>query len=350
MNIDYTLWPNTDGNLGNKKVQIPDGVNVQWPDGDILVGNFVYKNGIVSAMVDTKALIANDSKTTTIPYDYFDVTFESIKEGDMTFIQGERCKYFTINYISGTSEPETPSYTELTNVRIGETQQINTQYIPSSEKLLYEIRCKINNEILVSDYIFYYKADRIFYGLSISRSGTKYDYACLINPGWISYNWGSSSPDITQMHTIKILESILSNEPGNISDYAIMSVDDTIFYTEVPFSFDLEEMWNNSFSLMNNLSPLYIGMGPEGSSTYDLTVEWFKIYNGSYNEEDLVCDMIPAQIENGTQGLFDKKRNIFLPIETITENAATYSLRNNSPTIEEIIRMIAEEKGISLES
>ena len=70
----------------------------------------------------------------------------------------------------------------------------------------------------------------------------------------------------------------------------------------------------------------------------------------SNNEEDLVCDMIPAQIENGTRGLFDKKRNIFLPVETITENVATYSLRNNSPSIDEIINAMAEEKGISLDN
>ena len=188
MSFNYSLWPNPDGQLGKNKIKIPDGVTVEWPDGDALVGKFVYKDGKLVGFVDNKALTVNDSKSTTFPYDYVNIQVDKSLEGVMTFNKGERTKYLTINYISGTSEPETPSYTELTNVRIGETQQINTQYIPSSEKLLYEIRCKINNEILVSDYIFYYKADRIFYGLSISRSGTKYDYACLINPGWISYN------------------------------------------------------------------------------------------------------------------------------------------------------------------
>ena len=57
MNIDYTLYPNAGGILGQTKVQIPDGVTTQWPDGDALVNNFIYKDGKLSGFVDTKALI-----------------------------------------------------------------------------------------------------------------------------------------------------------------------------------------------------------------------------------------------------------------------------------------------------
>lgn len=349
MNIDYSLFPNLDGNLGQNKVKIPDGVNVQWPDGDILVGNFVYKNGIVSALIDTKALIANDSKTTTIPYDYFDVTFESIKEGDMTFIQGERCKYFTINYIFGTSEPETPSYTELTSVRIGETQQINTQYIPTPNNFLFEIRCKINNLGSIPDnydFIFHYKngpnMESLFPHVSYNAYQGLFTPYCVV---WANTPL-TGKLDLSDSHTIKREESSISDE--TTPAYApILAIDDSIRINSVPFTID-PDSWETSFGNASELvEKETLCVAP---SIIDLTVEWFKIYDGSYNEEDLVCDMIPAQIENGTQGLFDKKRNIFLPIETITENAATYSLRNNSPTIEEIIRMIAEEKGISLES
>ena len=91
MNINYKLWPNTDGNLGNIKVQIPTGIgDDKWPDGDALVGNFVYKNGIVSALVDTKALTVNDSKSTTFPYDYVNIQVDKSLEGTMTFYKGER--------------------------------------------------------------------------------------------------------------------------------------------------------------------------------------------------------------------------------------------------------------------
>ena len=103
MSIDYTLWPNADGKLGDIKVQIPDGVNTFWPEGDALVHNFVYKDGKLAGFVDTKALTTNDSKSTTINYDYVNIHLDSIKEGDITFNRGERSKYFTVTYGSGSS-------------------------------------------------------------------------------------------------------------------------------------------------------------------------------------------------------------------------------------------------------
>ena len=43
-NIDYSLWPNVDGELGKIKVAIPTNAE-DWPEGDALVGNFVYNDG-----------------------------------------------------------------------------------------------------------------------------------------------------------------------------------------------------------------------------------------------------------------------------------------------------------------
>lgn len=194
MNLDYSLFPNLDGNLGQNKVKIPDGVNVQWPDGDILVGNFVYKNGIVSALVDTKALIANDSKTTTIPYDYFDVTFESIKEGDMTFIQGERCKYFTVSYVTdedsdgedddggsgSTPDSGDLTYTDLESLTLTSSEFIDTQMVPPAD-LLFKIDHKIEQGT-VSDsnhaIIFFNTSDTNFVteGLPIYFIDSRYLY------------------------------------------------------------------------------------------------------------------------------------------------------------------------------
>ena len=97
-NLQNSIWPNEGGTLGQIKVQIPDGINTTWPEGDALVGNFVYKNGKLVGFVDTKALIANDSKTTTFPYDYVNIQVDKSLEGVMTFNKGERTKYFTVTY------------------------------------------------------------------------------------------------------------------------------------------------------------------------------------------------------------------------------------------------------------
>jgi hypothetical protein len=95
-NIDYTLWPNANGNLGEIKVQIPDGVTTTWPEGDALVGNFVYNKGKLVGFVDTKALIANDSKTSTFPYEYVNISLPSIAEGEMTYNYNQ-CAHFILN-------------------------------------------------------------------------------------------------------------------------------------------------------------------------------------------------------------------------------------------------------------
>ena len=98
-NLQNPLWPNTDGNLGNIKVQIPTGTDsdtIKWPTGDALVGNFVYQNGKLVGFVDTKALIANDSKSTIFPYEYVNIYLPSIAEGEMTY-NHDQCTYFILN-------------------------------------------------------------------------------------------------------------------------------------------------------------------------------------------------------------------------------------------------------------
>lgn len=135
MNMDYTLWPNPDGNLGNLKVQIPDGVTTQWPDGDALVNNFIYKDGKLVGFVDTKALIENESKSTVMPYDFVDITVDKRLETIMTFEKGERCKYFNINY--EVMLPE--GYKRLQYLESTGTQYIDTGIKLSSES---EVGCE----------------------------------------------------------------------------------------------------------------------------------------------------------------------------------------------------------------
>ena len=95
-NLQNSIWPNAGGTLGQIKVQIPDGVNTPWPTGDALVHNFVFNEGKLVGFVDTKALIANSSKTTTFPYDYVNISLPSIAEGEMTY-NHDQCTYFVLN-------------------------------------------------------------------------------------------------------------------------------------------------------------------------------------------------------------------------------------------------------------
>ena len=126
--IDYTLWPNPDGNLGNNKVQIPDGVATLWPDGDALVDNFIYKDGKLVGFVDNKALINNDSKTSNIPYDYFEIHLENFSEGDITFNLGERCQNFIVTYGS-TNSGDTVTFKYKGCTTVDEVKAVDPDYL-----------------------------------------------------------------------------------------------------------------------------------------------------------------------------------------------------------------------------
>ena len=123
--LQNSIWPNPDGNLGKNKTAIPDGVNEikrilrcgisQYSFG--LIHNFVYKDGKLVGFVDTKALIVNDDKNTTIPYECVNINLDNILEDTMTITQGERCKYLTTAY-ADVIEFLTPKLKEL----LGETK------------------------------------------------------------------------------------------------------------------------------------------------------------------------------------------------------------------------------------
>lgn len=107
--LQNSIWPNTDGKLGTIKTEIPDGTTNPWPEGDALIGKFVYKNDRLVGFVDTKALTLNSSKKTTINYDYTEISLPCISEGDLTITRGSRSKYFKVKW--GTTvetEPDIP--------------------------------------------------------------------------------------------------------------------------------------------------------------------------------------------------------------------------------------------------
>lgn len=91
----FEYWP-TNGQLGSTKFTMPTNAE-DWPSGDALVGNFVYKEGELVDFIDTKALIVNDSKTTTINYDYVNIELP-FAEDAMTINRGPRNKYLIIKF------------------------------------------------------------------------------------------------------------------------------------------------------------------------------------------------------------------------------------------------------------
>ena len=92
MKIDYDLW-NTTG----ESITIPTNAE-DWPAGDALVGNFVYNQGKLAGFVNTSALVANSSSSTTFPYDYVNIQVDKSLEGVMTFNGSDRTKYLTVTY------------------------------------------------------------------------------------------------------------------------------------------------------------------------------------------------------------------------------------------------------------
>ena len=369
MNIDYSLFPNLDGNLGQIKVKIPDGINTRWPDGDALVENFIYKNGKISAIVDTKALIVNDSKTTIIPYDYFDVTFESIKEGDMTFIQGERCKYFTVSYVTdedsngedddggsgSTPDSGDLTYTDLESLTLTSSEFIDTQMVPPAD-LLFRIDYQFNEDSPIDDshlIMWFVGKEDLYETVGCQAYLISSDYTTVLHPAALAYsNWNMIAVDYKRHTMVRFPSSLATSiKAGNSCIYFEEGGQPYPQFGGMPFDYDssIVNPLYNSFPLTPTL--LFNSKGDNTISGCSITYYSIKLYSGSYDDSSLIADMRPVQASNGQKGLYCNVRKIFMPVQTATETAATtYSLRNNSPNIEEIIRMIAEEKGISLEA
>lgn len=139
--IDFTLYPNLNGQLGQNKVAIPDGVTTFWPDGDALVENFIYKDGKLVGLIDTKALIENDSKTTVLPYDYVDITLDKRLETLMTFNAGERCKHLNVKYDIFLPK----GYKRLEYLESTGTQYLPTLHFQESLTAYVEIDCQFTS-------------------------------------------------------------------------------------------------------------------------------------------------------------------------------------------------------------
>lgn len=132
--IDFTLYPNLNGQLGQNKVQIPDGINTFWPDGDALVENFVYKDSKLVGIVDTKALINNEASSTTFPYDFVEITLDDELENTLTINKGERTKYLNIKFSSEIDQLILPDgYKRLEYLESTGAQHIHTNIFATNE-------------------------------------------------------------------------------------------------------------------------------------------------------------------------------------------------------------------------
>ena len=138
-----SIWP-SNGIIGSEQIQIPDGINTKWPEGDALVGNFVYKEGKLAGFVDCKSLVINDSKTTVIPYYYAELELPSILKDTMTITGGERCKNLIVNCLEDAAVFITPMMKEI----LGDAKFL-TEFIKEENKLIVHTD-RLDDEILTT--------------------------------------------------------------------------------------------------------------------------------------------------------------------------------------------------------
>ncbi len=288
MTINYDLWPNTGGTLGENKVQIPDGIEVKWPDGDAFVGNFVYKDGKLAGFVDTKALIVNENTTTTFPYDYVDISLPSIQEGTLTVNRGERCKYLNIKFYNHEWLPG--GFTELEYLESSGTQYINTGIVTdgtytisarmqlfSGNKDVWGRRSNNGNA----------EGNTSPYGNSLLNT---YNEALVaINYVWRGYNRNSPF-DLKQTHDYVVTEGKkafivdgVSQSISALNQWAVKAV-------------NLDNL--SHFLFWSNASANVTRLGKASASIYS-----FRMQDGAGN---VVLDFVPVLNADGVPGMYDK--------------------------------------------
>jgi hypothetical protein len=104
----------------------------------------LFKNGELVGLVDTKSLVINDSKSTTIPYDYANADFPNILKDTMTITGGERCKNLIISCFEDAAVYITPMLKEI----LGDAKFI-TEFIKEENKLIVHTD-RLDNETLTT--------------------------------------------------------------------------------------------------------------------------------------------------------------------------------------------------------
>ena len=123
----FQYWP-SDGQLGSTKFTMPTNAE-DWPSGDALIGNFVYNEGKLVDFIDIKALVANESKSTTFPYDYVNIQVDKSLEDVMTFNRGERTKNLTITYTESGNSGDTVMFKYRGCKTVDDVKAIDPDYL-----------------------------------------------------------------------------------------------------------------------------------------------------------------------------------------------------------------------------
>lgn len=288
-NLQNSIWPNEGGTLGQIKVQIPTGTaDDPWPTGDALVHNFVYQNGKLVGFVDTKALILNESATTTFPYDYVDISLPSIEEGTLTIKRGDRCKYLNVKLYNHEWLPV--GFTELDFLESSGTQFIDTgiatdgtytisarMQLFSSGKDVWGRRSNNGGE----------EGSALPYGNSVLS--TYNETALVLNYVWRGYNRNSPF-DIKQSHDYVVAEGQMTFKVDGVSQ-TISSLN----------------LWpvkaNNTDSISHFLFWTNVSNGVSRSGKALASVYSFSMQDG---EGNVVLDLVPVLNTEGVPGMFDK--------------------------------------------
>lgn len=300
--LENSIWPNPDpeGPLGIIKVPIPDGINTFWPDGDALIGNVVYKDGLISGFVDTKALILNDSETTVIPYEYVDITLDHTMKDNLTITKGERCKYLNIKY---SSLPE--GFIELDYLESSGTQYIDTGIATDGT-------CTIGIKVTPTDKRFQTWCGRLGTDWEINDD-TPAEYG-----DSIIYRYGEAETDRKIFVRMRRRYMMAASE---YPDYDLMGTAN-IVWTEsteyLTYNGSTAQMikHNNQAKNANNISDkthwLFrfnsnkeSGFGGDGCIIHN-----FRIYN---NSGRIVLYLIPVLNMDREAGMYDKISKTFFP-------------------------------------
>ena len=293
MNIDYTLWPNAGGTLGQIKVQIPTGdANDPWPEGDALVHNFVYQNGKLVGFVDTKALILNESATTTFPYDYVDISLPSIQEGTLTINRGERCKYLNVKMYRADWLPD--GFTELEYLESSGTQyflldyQFTTNSGISADVQLTDSRLTQNNYYLYFYNLLFNINDRLYVGLNGAANYIHNDeYG---NHGSLLKAYSSDGRYSFKYNYKNSKEKVLTTSEGTKTQAT------TANYVKGSTKFPLFTLWREV---------------EQTSSPYSHSQ---RVYSLQFTQGDVITkDLVPVLNAEGEAGLYDKINKTFIP-------------------------------------
>ena len=284
--LENSIWPNAGGTLGEIKTQIPDGVTIKWPDGDALVGNFVYQNGKLVGFVDTKALTVNDSGSTTIDYDYTNIELP-FAEDAMTINRGPRSKYLFIKF----NDKEVEEGDILDSITLVDTLDLK---IAANSSQIPEAGSEYIDSLIIGDEVEF-KFDTDEYLLWTTKNNTMSTPAIM----------NSSILGIGNKNCDNHLDLIFDNDSNITKNYCKYTFTESCPGGSGATTIQLPNTAFIEGEGMCLAGIRYLSLPEEGIAK----LKYLKIDN--------LVDMVPAVHKDGRKGMYCKIRNIFIPVKTI---------------------------------